>query len=256
MIKRAFDIFCASVGILLLLPLFLIIAPLIKVDSPGPIFYTGERVGRFGRPFRIFKFRTMVQNAEMLGGSCTASKDPRITGVGKFLRRHKLDELPQLLNVLFGHMSMVGPRPDVPYYISKIPSDKKKILELRPGITDWASIWNSCEQDVLDCYEDPDEAYETLILPTKLDLQMKYHADHSLWVDLKILLFTMIKLLSPSWLPVNPSDFGDLKPMHTKSQKKSNFGDAATPSSLLLCMFIFLEKMWTCFEIMRMALTH
>lgn len=206
MIKRAFDIFCAAVGILFLSPLFIIIAPLIKWDSPGPIFYAGERVGRYGRPFRIFKFRTMVRDAEMLGGSCTASKDPRITSLGKVLRKYKIDELPQLFNVLIGDMSLVGPRPDVPYYISKIPPDKRKILELKPGITDWASIWNSSEQDVLDCHEDPDEAYETLILPTKLDLQMKYHGNHSLWVDLKILVYTLVKLSRDSWMPIELLD--------------------------------------------------
>lgn len=207
MIKRVFDIFCAAVGIFFLSPLFIIIAPLVKMDSPGPIFFAGERIGRYGRPFRIFKFRTMVRDAEMLGGSCTASKDPRITSVGKVLRKYKIDELPQLFNVVLGDMSLVGPRPDVPHYISKIPPEKRSILQLRPGITDWASIWNSCEQDVLDCYEDPDEAYETVILPTKLNLQMKYLADHSLWVDLKILIYTLVKLLRDSWMPSELLDY-------------------------------------------------
>lgn len=201
MIKRVFDIVLTSVGIILILPLLCIIPIWIKLDSKGPIFYRGNRVGKDGKIFKILKFRTMVRNAEVLGGSCTASKDPRITKAGKVLRKYKIDELPQLFNVLIGDMSLVGPRPDVPHYISKIPQEKRNILQLRPGITDWASIWNSCEQDVLDCYDDPDEAYETIILPTKLNLQMKYLADHSLWVDLKILIFTLMKLFHDSWMP-------------------------------------------------------
>ncbi len=201
MIKRTFDIIASGLGIILVLPLLCIVAILIKLDSDGPILYCGKRVGKDGRIFKIFKFRTMVHNAELFGGSCTATKDPRITRIGKVLRKYKIDELPQLFNVFIGDMSLVGPRPDVEKYISTLCGDNRKILELRPGITDWASVCNFQEGEILDCYEDPDEAYVNVILPVKLNLQMIYYNNHSLWIDLKIILFTFIKLFHRGWQP-------------------------------------------------------
>lgn len=195
MLKRSFDLFVSTVVLLLLAPLFLIIAILIKKDSRGPVFYRGERVGRYGKMFRIFKFRTMVSNAEKLGGSSTADDDPRITQIGKMLRKYKIDELPQLFNVFLGQMSLVGPRPEVKKFVDMYTSRERAILSVRPGITDWASIWNSDEGSILAGAEDPDKAYMELIRPEKIRLQLKYVENASFVTDLKILLQTVAKLL-------------------------------------------------------------
>lgn len=195
MLKRSFDLFVSTVVLFLLAPLFLIIAILIKKDSRGPVFYRGERVGRYGKMFRIFKFRTMVSNAEKLGGSSTADDDPRITQIGKMLRKYKIDELPQLFNVFLGQMSLVGPRPEVKKFVDMYTSRERAILSVRPGITDWASIWNSDEGAILAGAEDPDKAYMELIRPEKIRLQLKYVENASFVTDLKILLQTVAKLL-------------------------------------------------------------
>jgi len=197
MTKRVFDAFCAGGGLVFLSPLLLWIARRIKREDGGPIFYRGVRVGLHGKPFRIFKFRTMVVGAEKLGASSTADEDSRITRVGKFIRRYKVDEVPQLINVLKGDMSLVGPRPEVKKFTDQYTDEERAILTVRPGITDWASIWNSDEGAVLAGAEDPDEAYARLIRPTKLRLQLKYVRERSFWVDLKIIFLTFKALLLP-----------------------------------------------------------
>lgn len=194
LIKRAFDLNVSLFSLILLSPLILAIALWIKLDSRGPVFYRGVRVGRFGRSFRIYKFRTMVADAEKISGSSTADDDPRITRIGKILRRYKLDETPQLINVVKGDMSLVGPRPEVREYVDMYTEEEKAILQVRPGITDWASLWNSDEGAVLAGCGDPDRAYLELIRPTKIKLQLKYLRHHPLWVDLKILLLTLLKV--------------------------------------------------------------
>lgn len=203
MVKRTFDIVASSMGLILIGPLLLVIATLIKVTSPGPVFYRGERVGRFGKDFRIYKFRSMVVNAEAVGGSSTGDNDPRITRVGKLLRKAKLDELPQLLNVIKGEMSFVGPRPEVRKYVDLYTDEERPLLELRPGITDWASIWNSDEGAILADADDPDKAYEELIRPTKLKLQLAYARRHSLWIDAKILCYTFYAIWNRDFVPVD-----------------------------------------------------
>ena len=200
-VKRLFDLFFSLAGLLLVGPILFLIALLIKLASPGPVLYRGVRVGRFGQPFRILKFRTMVVDAETRGGSATADDDLRVTSIGRLLRRYKLDELPQLGNVLMGDMSFVGPRPEVQKYVDRYTEKQKAVLKLRPGITDWASIWNCNEAAVLAGSSDPEKAYEELILPTKLALQLKYLQDHSLATDLKILFHTLVKLLYEGWVP-------------------------------------------------------
>jgi len=195
--KRVFDIVTSLLGIVFLGPLIVGIAAMIKGKDPGPIFYRGERIGLFGKPFRIFKFRTMVVNAERIGGPSTSDDDSRITRVGKWLRRYKLDELPQLINVLIGDMSIVGPRPEVKRYMDMYTEEEKAILTVRPGITDWASIWNSDEGAVLAGAEDPEKAYMELIRPKKLKLQMKYVREQSLRVDLKIIFLTILAMVQP-----------------------------------------------------------
>ena len=191
MLKRLFDIVCSVIGLVLLSPLFLIIAILIKKEDGGPVFYRGVRIGRYGKPFKIFKFRTMVVNADKIGGPSTADDDPRITKIGKLLRKYKLDELPQLINVLKGEMSIVGPRPEVAYYVNMYTDEEKAILNVKPGITDWASIWDSDEGAILAGSEDPEKAYMEKIRPTKIKLQLKYVKERSFLVDLKIIFMTL-----------------------------------------------------------------
>jgi lipopolysaccharide/colanic/teichoic acid biosynthesis glycosyltransferase len=209
--KRLFDAIVSFVGVLLISPFLLLIAVLIKWASPGPVLYRGVRVGQYGKPFRILKFRTMIVDAELRGGSATAGDDPRLTPVGKFLRRYKLDELPQLLNVLKGEMSFVGPRPEVQKYVDRYSEDEKAILKLRPGITDWASIWNSNEAAVLEGSGDPEKSYEELILPTKLALQRKYLQDHACSTDVKILFHTFAKLVHEDWVPKELESYGKVR---------------------------------------------
>lgn len=196
MVKRAFDLAAALAGLLLLSPVLLLAAALIKREDGGPVFYRGGRVGRRGRRFRIFKYRTMVVNAEKLGGPSAADDDPRITRIGKRLRKYKLDELPQLINVLLGDMSLVGPRPEVPYYVDMFTEEEKAILSVRPGITDWASLWNSDEGAILAGSPDPEKTYMEKIRPGKIRLQLEYVENRSLWVDLKIIFLTLESILS------------------------------------------------------------
>lgn len=191
MLKRAFDFLSSLIGLILVSPILLTIATFIKREDGGPVFYRGVRVGKFGKLFRIFKFRTMVLNADKLGGPSTADDDARITKVGKFIRKLKLDELPQLLNVLKGEMSIVGPRPEVQMYVDMFAEEEKAILSVRPGITDWASIWNPDEGAILAGSPDPEKTYMEKIRPEKIRLQLEYVRKRSFWVDLKIILWTL-----------------------------------------------------------------
>jgi lipopolysaccharide/colanic/teichoic acid biosynthesis glycosyltransferase len=209
--KRVFDIIVAAIGLVLLAPTLALIALMVKLRSAGPALYRGTRVGLGGKLFSMLKFRTMVVNAESLGGSATAADDQRLTSIGKFLRRYKLDELPQLLNVLAGNMSLVGPRPEVQKYVGLYSPEEQAILSVRPGITDWASIWNSNEAGVLEGSRDPEKAYEELIRPTKITLQLLYVRNHSLLMDLKILLHTGLKLINEDWIPKELKPYGRVK---------------------------------------------
>ena len=193
--KRLFDVISAMIGLAVLSPILSIIGLLIKLEDDGPVFYRGERVGRGGKMFKIYKFRTLVIDAERLGGSSTADDDPRITKIGRRLRKYKLDELPQLINVLKGEMSIVGPRPEIKYYTDLYTEEERAILSVRPGITDWASIWNSDEGAILAGSEDPDRAYMEQIRPEKVRLQLKYVRERSFMNDLKIILQTFITIL-------------------------------------------------------------
>jgi lipopolysaccharide/colanic/teichoic acid biosynthesis glycosyltransferase len=206
--KRLFDFVLAAAALVALCPLFLLTALAIRLQGRGPIFYRGLRVGKGGEFFRIFKFRTMVANAERLGGSCTADDDPRVTRLGRLLRRFKLDEIPQFLNVIAGDMSLVGPRPEVKKYTDMYSGEEKRILSLRPGITDWASIWNSDEGGVLKGAADPEKAYEELLRPTKIQLQLLYAAENSVLIDAKILIYTLFRLCNKNWLPPEIAAYG------------------------------------------------
>ncbi len=195
--KRLFDITFSLVGLVALLPFIAVISAVIKAEDGGPVFYRGTRTGRDSIEFQMLKFRTMVVDAEKLGGSSTADDDPRITSIGKTLRKYKLDELPQLINVLKGDMSFVGPRPEVKKYTDLFTGEEKVILSVRPGITDWASLWNPDEGSLLKGAMDPDRAYEELIRPTKLKLQMKYVKERSFFKDFKIIYLTVLAILKP-----------------------------------------------------------
>jgi len=195
--KRVFDIICSALGLVILSPLLLAIAWRIYREDGGPVFYRGERAGLHGKPFRIFKFRTMVVNAEKIGGPSTPDDDPRITRIGRKLRKCKLDELPQLFNVFLGDMSLVGPRPEVKRYTDLFTQAEQAILSVRPGITDWASIWNPAEGSILAGAADPEAAYLELIRPTKVRLQLKYVQEQSWATDLQILWETMMVLINP-----------------------------------------------------------
>ena len=188
-IKRTFDIVAAGAGLVLLAPLLAGIAVAVKVASPGPVFYRGVRTGRFGRPFRMFKFRTMVVDAEQRGGTTTGAHDPRVTPLGRVLRAYKLDELPQLLNVMRGDMSLVGPRPEVAEYTDAYTADQRRILSVRPGITDWASLrFHDLQQAVGG--DDPDGVFRREVLPEKIALRLKYVDERSLGGDAAILART------------------------------------------------------------------
>ena len=192
-VKRAFDLIASGVALVVWLPVGLAVAALITLDSPGPVFYRGRRIGRHLRPFHIFKFRTMVPDAERLGGPSTAHHDPRLTRVGALLRRYKLDELPQVLNILRGEMSVVGPRPQVEMYTRLYSERERVIFDVRPGLTDYASIQFINLDEVLGDH-DVDERYRQHIEPVKNRLRAKYVEQQSFWVDIKILWLTALAL--------------------------------------------------------------
>lgn len=190
--KRIFDFFFSFSGLILLMPLFLIVAIWVKLDSSGPVFFRQIRVGRFGHPFQIYKFRTMCLDAESKGRQITVGEDPRITRSGRFLRHYKLDEIPQLINVVTGEMSLVGPRPEVPRYVALYPEQlREKVLSVPPGITDFASIEYKDENGILGKASDPDKAYIEEVMPVKLRYYERYVAERSLWLDLKLILLTL-----------------------------------------------------------------
>ncbi len=191
MTKRIFDMAFSFICLLVLSPFLLIMFFIIKLNDGGHIFYMAPRVGLNGKLFRMFKFRTMVVNADKIGASSTTLSDSRITRTGRFLRKYKLDEIPQLINVLSGHMSIVGPRPEVKHFTDMFSEEEKAILSVKPGITDWASVWNSDEGKILEGAEDPDKAYMELIWPEKKRLQLKYVKEQSFLNDIKIIFLTL-----------------------------------------------------------------
>lgn len=192
MIKRTADVLVAGLGLLLTSPLLLAAALAVKLTSRGPVLFRQERMGRAFRPFCINKFRTMVVDAPRLGAAVTAGRDPRITRVGHWLRLTKVDELPQLWNVLVGEMSLVGPRPEVPKYVELFRSDYEEVLRVRPGITDLASVKYRHEAELLGAAADPERCYVEQILPDKLALAKQYIREQSLWLDLKIAWQTLV----------------------------------------------------------------
>ena len=194
MLKRIFDITLSLFGLIILLPFMLIIAILIKIDSKGSVFFKQIRVTKNGKEFKIFKYRTMRVGSDKYS-QITVGKDGRITKIGSFLRKYKLDEIPQLINVLIGDMSLVGPRPEVPKYVALYTDKQKEILKVRAGITDYASIEFSNENDLLASEEEPEKAYIEKIMPKKIELNKKYLSKISILTDIKIILLTIKKIL-------------------------------------------------------------
>jgi lipopolysaccharide/colanic/teichoic acid biosynthesis glycosyltransferase len=195
MSKRLFDVVAASFGLVLLAPLLLLVAVWIRLDSPGPVLFRQWRVGRNGIPFQIIKFRTMRAGKDE-GRQLTVGRDPRITRAGRFLRRYKLDELPQLFNVVAGTMSLVGPRPEVPRYVAFYPPEARlAVLSVAPGITDLASILYKEENDILGRAPDPERAYVDTVLPVKLAYYQRYVSERSFWGDLRIIFLTLAAIV-------------------------------------------------------------
>lgn len=196
MSKRFFDWLASTFGLLALAPVLLLLAVWIKLDSPGPVFFRQERVGRGGKLFRIHKFRTMVTDSERRGLQITVGADARVTRVGQWLRKYKLDELPQLLDVWLGHMSLVGPRPEVPRYVACYPTDVREVvLSVRPGITDRASIEFKDENEILGRSMDPHLAYVNEVLPIKLGYYVEYVNKRSFWGDISLIFKTFTALV-------------------------------------------------------------
>jgi len=194
--KRFLDIVLSSIGLLVLLPFLPFVAILIKIDSKGPVFFRQERIGKDFRRFMIYKFRTMIVKANKKGALITAGGDRRVTKVGGFLRKYKIDELPQLFNVLRGDMSFVGPRPEVDEYVQRFEMEYKKLLTVRPGITDPAALKYSNEESILGMATAFEEAYTGTILPEKIRLSSQYVDNHTLLTDLKLILMTLLKTFS------------------------------------------------------------
>lgn len=188
--KRVFDVMASGLGLLLLSPLFLIIAICVKADSPGPVFYGQTRVGRGNRDFRLFKFRSMRVGSDKKGLITVGGRDPRVTRSGYYIRKYKLDELPQLINVFTGDMSLVGPRPEVRKYVDLYTPEQLHVLDVRPGITDLASIRYRNENELLEQAADPEQYYREVVMQDKLRINLEYISDRSFFKDIKIIFLT------------------------------------------------------------------
>jgi len=204
-LKRVLDVLVATLLLIATAPLSLYAAYRVKDEDGGPVLYAAPRVGRGGVPFLMYKFRSMVVNAASIGGPSTANNDPRLTEAGPLLRKWKLDELPQLLNVLRGEMSLVGPRPQVQSDVDRYTPDERRLLSVKPGVTDWASNKFSEEGDILASHPDPDEAYDRLIRPEKIRLSLQYVEQQSFATDMRILLATAATVLRRPGAPKRDS---------------------------------------------------
>lgn len=194
--KRLFDIFASGLGLLFLSPLFLVLAIWIKLDSSGPVFYRQVRVGRHNKDFRIYKFRSMKVGADKQGLITVGGHDPRITRSGYFIRKYKLDEFPQLINVFVGDMSLVGPRPEVRKYVDMYTPEQMHVLDVRPGVTSLASIRYRNENELLDKAEDPDQFYIDVVMQDKLAIDLEYVRNASFWYDIKLIFQTFWEIVS------------------------------------------------------------
>lgn len=194
MLKRAFDILSSGLGLIILSPLFLILAIWIKLDSKGPVFYKQIRAGRLNKDFTLLKFRSMRTGSDKKGLITIGGRDPRVTKSGYYIRKYKLDELPQLINVFLGDMSLVGPRPEVRHYVDMYNEEQLIVLTIRPGITDMASIRYRNENELLESVDNPEQYYREVIMQDKLRINMEYVERASFWFDIKLILSTVIEI--------------------------------------------------------------
>ena len=194
--KRLFDIVASGCGLIVLSPLFLLLCILIKIDSKGPVFYKQVRVGRNGKDFLLYKFRSMYVDSDRKGLITIGGRDPRVTRMGYYIRKYKLDEFPQLINVFVGDMSLVGPRPEVRKYVDMYSTEQMCVLNVRPGITDLASIRYRNENELLEAAENPEQYYVDVIMQDKLRINLEYVAKHSLWYDIKLIFRTFWEIIS------------------------------------------------------------
>jgi len=195
-VKRIFDVTASGLGLLLLSPLFLIVSIWIRLDSPGPVFYRQTRVGRYNKDFRLLKFRSMRVGSDKKGLITVGGRDPRVTRSGYWIRKYKLDELPQLINVFKGDMSLVGPRPEVRKYVDLYTPEQLHVLDVRPGITDMASIRYRNENELLEQAADPEQFYRDTVMQDKLRINLEYVSDHSFFKDIRIILMTFKAVVS------------------------------------------------------------
>lgn len=194
MIKRIFDLVVSVIGLIILAPFFLLVAILIKLDSPGPVFYKGDRIGKDGKPFKIFKFRSMVNRADQKGSALTHGDDPRITRVGSILRKWKIDELPQIINILVGEMSVVGPRPESPNYVKHYTPEQQKVLQVKPGMAGLTQVRFRHEEALLSRSTNLEEEYVEEIMPQKLALDLEYIEKQSLLLDIRLFIGMFLSL--------------------------------------------------------------
>lgn len=195
MLKRAFDVVASGLGLIVLSPLFVVLAIWIKADSRGPVFYRQVRVGRHNRDFRLYKFRSMRPDSDKKGLITVGGHDPRVTRSGYYIRKYKLDELPQLINVFLGDMSLVGPRPEVRKYVDMYTPEQMRVLDVRPGITSLASIRYRNENDILAKASDPDRAYVTQVMPDKIAIDLEYVPKASLLTDIRLIFMTFKEII-------------------------------------------------------------
>lgn len=194
--KRLFDIVASGCGLLVLSPLFIVLAIWIKLDSKGPVFYKQSRVGQYNKDFLLYKFRSMRVGSDKKGLITIGNRDPRITRSGYFIRKYKLDEFPQLINVFIGDMSLVGPRPEVRKYVDLYTEEQLHVLDVKPGITDLASIRYRNENEILEKVENPDEYYMNVVMQDKLKINLEYVNNHSFWYDISLILKTFWVIIS------------------------------------------------------------
>lgn len=194
--KRLMDLFLSLLALILLSPFLIIISILVLFSGPGGIIYKQVRVGKDEKHFKLWKFRSMIPNADKKGQLTVGGRDPRITRIGYFLRKYKLDELPQLVNILKGDMSIIGPRPEVPKYVAMYSTDQKRVLSVRPGLSDYASLEYINENEVLEKHDDPEKGYIKEVMPKKLELNLRYISDQSVKTDLKLMWRTFVRIIS------------------------------------------------------------
>lgn len=194
--KRLMDLFLSLLALILLSPFLIFISILVLFSGPGGIIYKQVRVGKDEKHFKLWKFRSMIPNADKKGQLTVGGRDPRITRIGYFLRKYKLDELPQLVNILKGDMSIIGPRPEVPKYVAMYSTDQKRVLSVRPGLSDYASLEYINENEVLEKYDDPEKGYIEEVMPKKLELNLRYIADQSVKTDLLLMWRTFVRIIS------------------------------------------------------------